>query len=77
VDKCCNNLKKLTGNPGDPKREMILRCQQIHERILKKSASCIMGADSEGDEGLEVSEDSEDSEEGENDNEVNGDLCRR
>jgi hypothetical protein len=50
VDKCCNKFKKPTGNPGDLKRVMILRCQRIHERILKKSASCIMGADSEGDE---------------------------
>jgi hypothetical protein len=38
---------------------MILRCQQIHQQILKKSASSIMGADSEGDKGLELSEDSE------------------
>jgi len=64
TDKCCNKFKKLTSSPGDPKRDMILRCQQIHKRILKKSASCIMGADSEGDVGLELSEDLEDSEEG-------------
>jgi hypothetical protein len=74
VDKCCNKFRKPTGNPGDPKRDMILRCQRIHERILKKSASCIMGAGLEGDKELEVSEDSEDSEEGEDDNEANGDL---
>jgi hypothetical protein len=61
VDKCCNKFKKPTGTPGDPKRDMILRCQQIHEWILKKSVSCIMGADLEGDEGLEVSNDWEDS----------------
>ena len=72
TDKCCNKFKKLTSSPGDPKRDMILRCQQIHKRILKKSASCIMGADSEGDVGLELSEDLEDSEEGKD--EVNGDL---
>jgi hypothetical protein len=53
---------------------MILRCQQIHQRILKKSASSIMGADLEGDEGLSLSEDSEDSEEGEDDEEASGDL---
>jgi len=53
---------------------MILRCQQIHQRILKKLASSIMGADLEGDDGLELSEDSEDSEEGEDDEEASGDL---
>jgi tellurite resistance protein len=53
---------------------MILRCQWIHQRILKKSASSIMGADSEGDEGLSLSEDSEDSEEGKDDDEANRDL---
>jgi hypothetical protein len=74
TDKCCNEFKKPTGSPGDPKRDMILSCQRIHQRILKKSASSIMGADSEGDEGLELSEDTEDSEEGEDDNEANGDL---
>jgi hypothetical protein len=26
VNKCCNKFKKPTGNPGDPKRDMILRC---------------------------------------------------
>jgi hypothetical protein len=53
---------------------MILRCQWIHKQILKKSVSCIMGADLEGDKGLEVYKDWEDSEEGEDDNEINGDL---
>jgi len=53
---------------------MILRCQRIHQRIVKKSASSIMGADSEGDDGLELSEDSEDSEEGEDEEEASGDL---
>jgi hypothetical protein len=42
VDKCCNKFKKPTGTPGDPKRDMILRCQQIQEWILKKSASFII-----------------------------------
>jgi hypothetical protein len=63
TDKCCNKLKKPTGSPGDPKRDMILRYQRIHQWILKKSTSSIMGADSEGDEGLELSEDLESSEE--------------
>jgi hypothetical protein len=74
TDKCCNKFKKPTGSPGDPKRDMILRCQRIHQRILKKSASSIMGADSEGDEGLSLSEDSEDSELGEDEEEASGDL---
>jgi hypothetical protein len=26
VEKCCNKYKKPTGNPGGPKRDMILRC---------------------------------------------------
>jgi hypothetical protein len=62
TDKCCNKFKKPTGSPGDPKRDMMLRCQQI----LKKSASSIMGADLQGDKGLELSEDSESGEEEEN-----------
>jgi len=37
---------------------MTLRCQRIQEWILKKSASSIMCAASEGDKGLELSEDS-------------------
>jgi len=76
VDKCCNKFKKPTGSPGDPKRDMILRCQRIHQRILKKSASSIMGADSEGDEGLSLSEDSESGEKGEDEEEASGDLLR-
>jgi hypothetical protein len=48
VDKCCNKFKEPTGTPGDPKRDMILRCQRIQEWILQKLASCIMGADLEG-----------------------------
>jgi len=63
VNKCCNKFKRPTSTPSDPKRDMILRCQWIQERILKKSASSVMGADSEGDEGLDLSEDPEDSEE--------------
>jgi len=26
IEKCCHKFKKLTGTPGDPKRDMILRC---------------------------------------------------
>jgi hypothetical protein len=74
VDKCCNKFKKPTGTPGDPKRDMILRCQRIHKWILKKSSSCIMGADLEGDKGLDLSEGSEVSEEGEDDDEANEDV---
>jgi hypothetical protein len=58
VDKCCKKLKKPTGNPGDPKRDTILSCQWIQQRILLKSAPSIMGADSDGDAGLSLSEDS-------------------
>jgi len=53
---------------------MILRCQQIHQRILKKSASSIMGADLEGGDGLSLSEDSESGDEGEDEEEASGDL---
>jgi hypothetical protein len=54
---------------------MILRCQWIHQWILKKSASSIMGADSEGDKGLELSEDSESGEEEEDcEDNVDGEL---
>ena len=27
VDKCCNKFKKPSGTPGNPKKDMILRCQ--------------------------------------------------
>ena len=36
IEKCCNKFKKPTGNPGDPKRDIILRCQQIQQRIHAK-----------------------------------------
>jgi hypothetical protein len=48
IEKCCNKFKKPTGTPGNPKRDMILRCQQIQQRIHAKSSSIIMGVDSEG-----------------------------
>jgi hypothetical protein len=55
VEKYCNKFKKPTGDPGDPKRDMIVRCQRIQQRIHTKASSTIMRVDSGGDEGLEVS----------------------
>jgi hypothetical protein len=52
-----------TGNPGDLKRDMILRYQQIQQQIHAKMSSAIVGVDSEGDEGLSMSEDDEEEEE--------------
>jgi hypothetical protein len=54
IEKCCNKFKKPTGNPDDPKRDMILRCQCIQERIHEKSSSLVFGGDSRGDTGLSV-----------------------
>jgi hypothetical protein len=54
IEKCCNKFKKPTGNPGDPKRDMILRCQRIQGRIHEKSSSLMLGVDSGGDDGLSV-----------------------
>jgi hypothetical protein len=54
TEKCCNKFKKPTGDPGDPKTSVILRCQRIQERILAKTASSIMGVDSGGDDQLDV-----------------------
>jgi hypothetical protein len=73
IEKCCNKFKKLTGNPGDPKRDMILRCQRIQERIHNKSASAIMGVDSEGDDGLSL--DSEEEDEDDDDDDVEGEVA--
>ena len=56
AEKLCNKFKKPTGDPGDPVRDQILRCQRIHARILQKSASMVMGAASDE----ELSEDAED-----------------
>jgi len=70
IEKCCFKLKKPTGNPGDPKRDMILRCQQIQERIHAKLASVIMGVDSEGDQGLSVDSNKEEEEFSEDDDDV-------
>jgi hypothetical protein len=69
VDKCCNKFKKPTDNPGDPKRDMILRCQRIQERILKKSDAAVMGVESGGDDGFDLSEDSISDDEAEEDEE--------
>ena len=60
IEKCCNKFKKLTGTPGDPKRDMILRCQRIQEQIHNKSALVIMGVQSDGDEGLSLDSGDED-----------------
>jgi hypothetical protein len=71
IEKCCNKFKKPTGNPGDPKSDMIPRCQRIQERIHEKSSSLIMGVDSGGDTGLDVSTDaSDDDKESEEENEL-------
>jgi hypothetical protein len=48
IEKCCNKFKKPTGVPGDPKRDMILRCQRIQQRIHSKTSSSIMGVESGG-----------------------------
>jgi hypothetical protein len=31
IEKCCHKFKKPTGTPGDPKRDIILRCQWIQQ----------------------------------------------
>jgi len=75
IKKCCNKFKKPTGNPGDPKRDMILRCQRIQERIHEKSSSLILGVDSRGDTGLSVSTNaSDDDEESEEENGLEAEL---
>jgi hypothetical protein len=50
-------------NLGDPKRDTILRCQRIQQRILAMTASAIMGADSGGDVGLSLPADLDEEEE--------------
>jgi len=50
AEKLCNKFKKPTGNPGDPTRDRILRCQRIHQSILAKSSSILMGVASSEDE---------------------------
>jgi hypothetical protein len=62
IEKCCNKFKKPTSTLGDPKRGMILRCQWIQQQIHFKSASVIMGMNSEGDDGLSLSEDDDEEE---------------
>ena len=57
IEKCC---KKPTGIPGDPKRDMILRCQQIQQQIHHKSASVIMGMESKDNDGLSLDSEDED-----------------
>jgi hypothetical protein len=60
-EKCCNKFREPTSDLGDSKRDMILRGQRIQQRILAKTASAIMGADSGGDEGLAVSDEKKES----------------
>jgi hypothetical protein len=74
IEKCRNKFKKPTGTPGDPKRDMILRCQRIQERIHNKLASAIMGVESEGDDGLSLDDDSDDDED-DDDDEVEGEVA--
>ena len=47
TEKLCNKFKKPTGDPGDPVCDRILRCQRIHQRILAKSSSVLMGVASD------------------------------
>jgi hypothetical protein len=61
IEKCCNKFKEPTGTPGDPKRDMILRCQRIQEQIHNKTALVIMGVQSDGNEGLSLDSDNEES----------------
>jgi hypothetical protein len=74
IEKCCNKFKKPTGNPGDPKRDMILRCQRIQEQIHEKSSSLILGVDSRGDTGLRVSTDADNDKELEEENGLKAEL---
>jgi hypothetical protein len=46
---------------------MILRCQRIQERILKKSDAAVMGVESGGDDGFDLDEDSNSDDEDEED----------
>jgi hypothetical protein len=62
IEKCCNKFKNPTGNPGDPKRDMILRYQRIWQRIHTKTSTTIMGVDSFRDDGLDLDEDDEEEE---------------
>jgi hypothetical protein len=68
MEKCCNKFKKPTSTPGDPKRDMILRCQRIQQQIHHKSASAIMGIESSGHNALSI--DSEEEEQLEDEEEV-------
>ncbi len=57
IEKCCFKFKKPTGAVGDPKRDMILRCQWIQQRIHDKSS-----LESEGDNGLNLDTNEEEDE---------------
>jgi hypothetical protein len=68
AEKLCNRFKKPTGNPGDPNRDRILCCQRIHQSILAKSSSLIMGAgssneDNKSDDDEEAEDEDEDEDE--------------
>jgi hypothetical protein len=56
VEKCCNSFKNPTGDPGDPKRDMILKCQKIQGKIMAKTAYSmgIASGEEEGDADEEV-----------------------
>jgi hypothetical protein len=75
IKKCCRKFKKPTGNPADPKRDMILRCQRIQERIHEKSSSLLLGVDSRGDSGISISTNAlDDDEESEEENGLEAEL---
>jgi hypothetical protein len=63
IEKCCNKFKKPTGNPGEPKMDMILSRQRIQQRIHHKTSSSIMGVESGGDDGLSLLNEEDESEE--------------
>jgi hypothetical protein len=47
IEKCCNKFMNPTGDPSDPKRDMVLRCQRIQQRIDTKSPYAILGVESD------------------------------
>jgi hypothetical protein len=60
TEKLCNKFKKPMGDPGDPVHAKILCCQWIHQKILAKSSSVVMGAYSDEDQDQESGTGSED-----------------
>jgi hypothetical protein len=57
------SLKAPPGDPGDPRRDRILKCQRIQQRIHTKLASTILGMESGGDNDLSVDSEAESGEE--------------